>query len=280
MSSRKDWVLGASSGIVTDIYGITDYAFEQYKEAGVKYIELSLPINYFDEFDFVENAERVLELAKKKDIEIWSLHIPFSPLYHPAILGAEEGNAFLEKCLKQIDAGLRIGIKTFVIHPSSEPNEPEEREARMLASIENMTVLSKHCHENGAVLAVENLPRTCLGNCFEEMLRFIKEVPYLQMCFDTNHLLGQTTEVFLDGLLAGGMKGKIRTIHVSDYDFINERHWMPLEGKVDWELLISKLEELDYNGVFMYELTKPNDQQFFYSLEDVKKNYKKLIDKK
>ena len=27
---------------------------------------------------------------------------------------------------------------------------------------------------------------------------------------------------------------KIETLHVSDYDFINERHWLCGEGKIDW----------------------------------------------
>ncbi len=279
MSSRKNWELGASSCITTNAYGVSDYAFRLFKEAGIKHTEISLRIQHSDEFNFIENAEKILELTKKNGVEMWSLHIPFSQTYHPALLDEEASKAFMEKCLKEIDAGIRIGIKTIVIHPSSEPNEPEDREALMRKSIENMTVLSKYCRERGAVLAVEDLPRTCLGNCFEEMLRFIKEVPYLQICFDTNHLLGQTVEEFLDGLIAGGMKGKIRTVHVSDYDFVNERHWLPLEGVIDWERLIGKLEELDYNGVFMYEVGKPSDRDFFYSLEDVKENFNKIVKK-
>jgi sugar phosphate isomerase/epimerase len=47
---------------------------------------------------------------------------------------------------------------------------------------------------------------------------------------------------------------KIETLHVSDYDFVNERHWLPGEGKVNWRALIAALREIDYSGVWMYEI--------------------------
>ena len=47
---------------------------------------------------------------------------------------------------------------------------------------------------------------------------------------------------------------KIITIHVSDYDFVNERHWLPGEGKIDWRELLDLLDEVEYKGAFLYEL--------------------------
>ena len=48
---------------------------------------------------------------------------------------------------------------------------------------------------------------------------------------------------------------RIVTVHISDYDFINERHWLPGEGKNDWNALFAKFQEIDYNGVWMYEVS-------------------------
>ncbi len=50
------------------------------------------------------------------------------------------------------------------------------------------------------------------------------------------------------------LRDKIITTHISDYDFIDEKHWLPGEGKVDWEAMISKFEEIGYKGVWMYEV--------------------------
>jgi hypothetical protein len=47
---------------------------------------------------------------------------------------------------------------------------------------------------------------------------------------------------------------KIVTVHVSDYDFINERHWLPGEGKVDWQEVIAILTEIGYDGPWLYEM--------------------------
>ncbi len=279
MTNRKNWKLGCSSILSTNIYGINDYAFKTFNLAGIKNMEISLDINYFFDFDFVKNKYEILDLAKKYDINLWSLHIPFSGDYHPALLDKEKNEFFMTNCLKQIEAGISIGIKTIVIHPSSEPNEDSVREKLMQRSIENLTILSKYCHDNSAVLAVEDLPRTCLGNCADEMIRFIKEVPYLEICYDTNHILKQKNDVFLDELIKNNLKGKIRTLHVSDYNFINEKHWLPFEGVNDWESILSKLEQLDYNGVFMYEVAKGWDKSLFYTPEQVVENFNKLMNK-
>ena len=70
----------------------------------------------------------------------------------------------------------------------------------------------------------------------------------LRVCFDTNHLLIQKNSDFIKDL-----GDKIITLHVSDYDFRNEQHWLPYEGKVDWVELVTLLEEAGYNGAFLYE---------------------------
>jgi sugar phosphate isomerase/epimerase len=48
---------------------------------------------------------------------------------------------------------------------------------------------------------------------------------------------------------------KIVTLHVSDYDGIDERHWLPGEGCIDWQALRAALCEVGYDGVWMYELS-------------------------
>ena len=47
---------------------------------------------------------------------------------------------------------------------------------------------------------------------------------------------------------------KIISTHISDYDFVNERHWLPGEGDIDWLQLSNALKEINYSGVWLYEL--------------------------
>ena len=48
---------------------------------------------------------------------------------------------------------------------------------------------------------------------------------------------------------------KIVTTHVSDYDFVNERHWLPGEGKIDWQELLSTFKAVEYSGPWLYEMS-------------------------
>jgi sugar phosphate isomerase/epimerase len=101
----------------------------------------------------------------------------------------------------------------------------------------------------GAVIAVEDLPRTCLGNTAAEIAELISVHPDLRVCFDTNHLLTEDAADFVRAL-----GDKIITTHVSDYDFLNERHWLPGEGKLDWQSIVNALREVNYSGTWLYEL--------------------------
>ena len=52
---------------------------------------------------------------------------------------------------------------------------------------------------------------------------------------------------------------KIATTHISDRDDINERHWLPGEGIVDWISVMDALGEVGYEGNWIYEtgLSRP-----------------------
>lgn len=44
------------------------------------------------------------------------------------------------------------------------------------------------------------------------------------------------------------------TLHVSDYDGIDEKHWLPGQGIVNWPEVIQALIETGYDGPFMMEV--------------------------
>lgn len=99
------------------------------------------------------------------------------------------------------------------------------------------------------MLAVEDLPRTCPGRDSGEILFLLQAHPALRVCFDTNHLLRESPQDFIRR--AGD---KIVTTHVSDYDFKDEKHWLPGEGDVDRYALADAPADAGYGGVWLYEL--------------------------
>ena len=142
-----------------------------------------------------------------------------------------------------------IGIDKIVIHPSGEPIRQEEREDRMNYAMQSLDLLAEIAHKEGAVIAVEDLPRTCLGNTADNMLRLLSANDKLRVCFDTNHLLHDTNLNFMEKV-----GDQIVTLHVSDYNFIDEQHWLPGEGLVDWQEIYHTLKKIGYQGIWMYEL--------------------------
>lgn len=276
MTNRKNWEIGLSSEILGHYEGHNEQGFERYKKAGIKYAELALSKDELEEYDFYENPEKLLEAARSNGVELWSFHVPFSQCFDVSSLDAQKSAEAMAIMEKGIRSAIKIGIKTIVIHPSSEPNDDDTRQDKMEKSIENLRYLAKICDENGARLAVEVLPRTCLGNSSFDIITYLNEIPEIDVCFDTNHLLMQTNEDFLDDLIYHNMHGRIRTVHISDYDFIDERHRLPGDGINDWEAIMSALEELDYSGVFMYEVSKPFERELL-TFEEIKENYTCLM---
>ena len=222
---------------------LTDESFREMVAAGIGALEISQ--SSYDDFDF-DNAKA---LAEKYGVKLWSLHLPFGGPYNPADRDPANRKFTLEQDQKIIARAVEAGITRFVVHPSCEPNEPETREEKIRYSMEILSALADFAAERGAVMAVENLPRTCLGNRAEELKRIISVNDKLRVCFDFNHSLGEDNSAYIK--LLGD---KIITTHVSDYDLIDERHWLPGEGKVDWVEMITLMEQADYQGVWMYEL--------------------------
>ena len=99
-----------------------------------------------------------------------------------------------------------------------------------------------------STVAVENLPRSCLGKSIAEMKELLSADERLRVCFDTNHLIGEDACDFIAEL-----GDRIVTLHVSDCDLVKECHLLPGEGKIDWHRLYRALTECGYRGPWLYE---------------------------
>lgn len=162
-----------------------------------------------------------------------SLHLPFSKALHIDHLDDEADRAAVDTYRRSMHAAAEAGIRVFVVHPSYEPIGGD-RPQRMERSRSNLALLVREAESLGARLCVENMARTCLLNSSAEMIDCLKAVPGLYMCFDSNHLLGEANPDFLRLLYEAGLAGRIGNVHISDYDFIDERHELPGNGKNDW----------------------------------------------
>ena len=233
-------------GLSTPCGHITEENLASYRAAGLTVMEISDRVEGYADFDY----ERARTLADQYGIKLHSMHLPFMPFTQIDISSPALADDTVEYYRELIEKGASIGIKIFVLHPSGEPIKDEERSIRMETAKKTLARLAEIAKANDAVIAVENLPRSCLGKNSTEIAELLSAHEALRACFDTNHLLSEPLADFMRNI-----KDRIITTHISDYDFVNERHWLPGEGKIDWQEILSILTEIGYQGPWMYELS-------------------------
>ena len=231
----------------------TDFSLESMKankEAGLDYIEVTMNnvINKNPE-GVTERAVALMADIEEAGLKVWSVHMPYSRTLDISVIDdvkRAENLQFMKDMMRV--AGV-FKPQYVVLHPSSEPITPDEREQRLNNSHASIGELAPVAKEIGAILCVENLPRTCLGQNGEEMMRLIEGYDDVGLCFDTNHLLYQSHADYFNAVA----KGKIKTVHLSDYDFADERHLIPGKGLIDNKALWQGIKDNGYDGIMMFE---------------------------
>lgn len=254
---------------------INEELFASYFKSGISDMEISE--GKYDGFNYKETCN----LAKEYSVNLWSLHLPFWP-YNTIEISATDKElraSTINTYSEIIKRGAEIGIDKFIIHPSGEPIEEAERNERIKYSKESLSLLADVCEKNSSWLCVETLPRTCLGHSISEMKELIGDDERLKVCYDTNHITLDKPEDIVFALA-----DRIVTLHISDFDFVNERHWLPGEGKIDWKRVLEALCEIEYKGSFMYEIGFRCPKTIFRSrdltADDFAKNAKELFEGK
>ena len=248
MTSRTSWPLALSVGPGA----MNADTFRELAEAGILQLELSSGAiaPFYDILDFPHKAKDIAALARENGVTVSSVHLPFGPFSEidPASPDPAVRRTIVRIQSELIGAAGEAGIGMAIIHPSGEPYREEERPERIACAVDVIGELTGIAKAAGVTLCLENLPRTCLCRTSDEMLIFLDAIPDLRVVFDTNHSLKEDNVHYIRAV-----GDKIVTLHVSDYDFVDEKHWLPMQGKNDWPAILRALEEVGYSGRFLYE---------------------------
>lgn len=236
-------------GVSTAPADLSDARLREYRQHGIAYMEISTPFEICNTLDW----RAYKKVADSCDVNIWSFHLPIKPFEIIDMSSSDEAMrktsvAYYAELIKKI---AEIGVDKFILHSGGKVTRQSDREVsdRLNFAKESYAALAEIAAREGAEIAVENLPPVCVGTNIDEVRELLSADPRLRVCFDTNHLLpGDPCEF----IRAFGKR--ILTIHVSDYDRVNERHWLPGEGVNDWYAIYDTLREVGYGGVWMYEV--------------------------
>ncbi|MBI9016796.1 MAG: sugar phosphate isomerase/epimerase [Phycisphaerae bacterium] len=227
-------------------------ALDEFISAGVRIVELTGVHNVIhNDADFYK-MKVVLQSA---GMQMNSIHYPYGPMFDISNLD----EAIRLGALKEIEFYLgrlaELDGKYLIVHPSFEPVPAIERVRRLKACRKSILELNEIMKEYpGMIIAMEDLPRTCLGNTADELNGLIADTcpDRIGICLDTNHMLQEDLITFSQKTAK-----RIVTVHISDYDAKDERHWFPGQGINDWHGWFKVMCQAGYKGPMLYEVTWP-----------------------
>jgi sugar phosphate isomerase/epimerase len=236
------------------------------QDSQVATLELHPPL-FTEENLAARTALRVAMMTK--GIRAATVHACFSGKIDVSSLDDGIRTQGLAAWREAMDMAVEFDAGMVVVHPSAEPIPDAKREARFARSFQMLESLTDDARELGLRFAVELLPRTCLGRSAAELLRLLDglDPAIFGACLDVNHLMDRPESV-PDAVRELG--SRLFTLHLSDYDGIDEKHWPPGQGVIDWPAFMQALRDIGYTGPFNYEAKFPGDTpaERFAALQD------------
>ena len=237
-------LLGIPSGFFKES---TKEKWQSALEAGLTEVELNLKGVSVDDI-LLNRATEIYTMLVESGLNISSCHLPNGDLWDISMLDEIKCSSIIKNIKNIIDWAASKNIGIAVIHGSAEPIKDDERSARLTKSADSIKELGMYAKERGIILAVENLPRTSLGNYAEDMLVLTDNGKSASICFDVNHLFTETHQDFYEKVAP-----HIATTHLSDYDGVGSQHWLPGDGCIDWAEIVRMFEKFNYNGRYIFE---------------------------
>jgi len=242
-------------------------------ESGIKTLEIMS--SFFDAPESQAGKKPLQNILLEKNISVKTIHCSFGGNVDISSLDPAVYDSALQNLHVSLDLAREWHAPIVVLHGSWEPIAPEQRPTRLRQAIAALQTITPRCRKDGCQIAVELLPRTCLGNTGEELETILATLDpqYFGVCLDVNHLMDQYRTI---PALVHRLGKKLLTLHLSDYDGVDEKHWLPGQGVIDWPAFMQALRDIDYQGPFNYECSFPQDAAPAKRLHMLTDNFQRL----
>lgn len=231
------------------------------------------------QWSFNENysgARRCINKLSASGIELVSVHADFWGGLDISAPEAERREKSVRNAFAAGDLAEEIGAKILVIHSNDDKITPDNRKIRKKHAADSIRRIAEKCAERSQRLAIELLPGTCLGNHYEELAELAGDLPRetVGFCIDTNHL--EKNHDLLPGTVKA-LQGRIFNTHLSDYDGIDEKHWLPGSGVIEWGKFMDSLEEVRYSGPLNFECIFRNNETPQQRISMIEESYNNIV---
>jgi sugar phosphate isomerase/epimerase len=217
---------------------------------------------------------KLIALADQVSPYIYSLHAPYKPDRDLSLLDEQRRLVAVGHTEAALELASRLGASVVTIHGSEEPILMSERPARREQTRKSLASLVTKASRLNLRLALETMPPEWIPAGVVEAFDAVQGLDpnVIGFCLDTNH--SNLTDDLAETVRALG--SRIWNVHLSDNDGLNQRHWMPFQGVIDWEALMTSLCEVNYTGPLVYEVN-PRPAGIVRGLEDIRDNFERLL---
>ena len=226
-------------------------AILEFERDGVTHIELSHEHGsalLAREGDHRENGRKFKEFLTEHGITAIQGHLAF-----PSLIVCEP-ESFIDYIVRQTELYEAIGIERAVLHCDYMRGVEVSDEDRFEKNIASLKVVAERTAHINIFICLENL---CGGapTSIDRILEIIRRVgsDKFAICLDTGHLNVTHTSTQREFILKAGKL--LKALHIADNEGERDQHLMPYgRGTVDFHEVACALREIDYDGLFNYEI--------------------------
>ena len=239
---------------------LTREVLAKFRDAGIESLELC---DYHPNFDFSDSGFRAFLRQALPDMgfHLNSIHIHLKnrdPACDLASLDEAGRRKALDDHRQAVDLAADLGGCILVTHDIAIP-EPEEEFGleKRAAFLQNLGEVAGYAAPAGVRLALENTgPRRYTGDP-QRLVGLLEDLgaPNVDAVIDTGHrnLGGDPAEALRT------VGSHLITLHLHDNRGERDEHLLPGRGNIAWDEVNRALAEIGYDGVFMYEINRPED---------------------
>ncbi len=206
------------------------------KNAGFK----NVFIQWYDK-DWECSQEKQVKICKELGLNIIFAHLGYKNINYIWEEGLE-GERLVEKYKKDILNCKQYNIPMVVMHLTSKSIAPIYNEI----GLNRLKEITQYAQELGIKVAFEN---TKIKGYLEYVLENIRK-DNVGICYDAGHCHVHFNDEFNFEIF----KDRIFAVHLHDNDKKDDLHLLPFDGTINWNYVMEKLKECNYNGPITLEL--------------------------
>lgn len=204
-----------------------------------------------------EDVTMVREVLEEEGVRAVSLHAPFE--FRGEKLSTEAVWEVWEELMARVlETAQLLEVGFLVVHPVllCVPSDPRHGEREVVACQEpSLKKVARSAGGRGIRIALENLRRKSTP-AFADMRRLVELTRRLGednvgICLDTGHCLASGLDPLRE---VDDCASQVYSFHLHENDGVEDLHWVPGKGWVDWPRFFDKLRKVNYDGSLILEV--------------------------